>query len=75
MVWAGIFLEAKIDLVSIEAVGDGVNGEPSIGDMLRSYMLRCAGFVLADFALLNDNDCLHVTATVQQYLRALVFLP
>lgn len=71
MVWAGISMEAKTELVFIETGrhAGGLTAERYINEILGDHVIPYAGFVGENFILMQDNARPHSAAVVRQYLN------
>lgn len=71
MVWAGISIDAKTDLVFIETGRrtGGLTADRYIEEILEPYVVPYVGFVGETFILMQDNARPHSAASVRQYLQ------
>lgn len=71
MVWAGISMEAKTELVFIETGGrvGGLTANRYVEEILADHVVPYAGFVGENFILMQDNARPHTAASVRQYLQ------
>lgn len=73
MVWGGISLEARTDLVFIDRAGRGagragLTGQRYVNDILAEHVMPYAGFIGDNFLLMHDNARPHTAAIVRDYL-------
>lgn len=71
MMWAGISIQGKTELVFIPGGGrgGGLTSERYINDILRPHVLPYAELVGENFKLMHDNARCHSAATTRQYLN------
>lgn len=71
MMWAGISLEGKTELVFVPGGGrgGGLTADLYIRDILQDHVVPYAGFVGADFILMHDNARCHTAHITQQFLH------
>lgn len=67
MIWAGISLEARTDLVIWER--GAINAHRYIEDCLIPHVVPYAPFIGAQFVLMHDNARPHIANIVQRYLE------
>lgn len=67
MVWGGISLEARTELVLIQ--GGRLTADRYITDILEPHVIPYAPFVGQEFLLMHDNARPHVAGVVQNYLQ------
>ena len=63
MMWAGISLEGKTDLVFVPAGGrgGGLTAERYVTDVLRVHVVPYAAFIGENFTLMHDNARCHAS--------------
>lgn len=71
MMWAGISIEAKTELVFVPGGGrgGGLTAERYINDILLGHVLPYAGFIGENFLLMHDNARCHTARATRQYLE------
>lgn len=71
MVWAGISMQAKTELVFIETGGrvGGLTANRYIEEILQDHVVPYAGFIGENFILMQDNARPHTAGSVRQYLQ------
>lgn len=74
MVWAGISLEAKTDIVFVTGPGVGPNSRGLtahryIEEVLAEHVVPFAGYIGDNFMLMQDNARPHTARITQEYLR------
>lgn len=71
MVWAGISMEAKTELVFVETGGrsGGLTANRYIEEILVHHVVPYAGFIGENFVFMHDNARPHTAASVRQYLE------
>lgn len=70
MVWAGISLEGKTDLVFVPGGGrrGGLTAVRYIEDILLDHVVPYAGYIGEDFILMHDNARCHTARTTRQFM-------
>ena len=58
MVWAGIFLNGRTDLIEID--GGSLTGVRYRDEVLRPVVVPIARAIGQNFILMQDNDCAHI---------------
>lgn len=71
MMWAGISLEDKTELVFVPGGGrgGGLGADGYITNILLEHVVPYAGFVGEDFILMHDNARCHTARVTQQFLQ------
>lgn len=71
MMWAGISLEGKTELVFVPGGGrgGGLTADRYINDILLEHVVPYEGFVGEDFVLMHDNARCHTARITQQFLE------
>lgn len=73
MVWAGISMDAKTELVFIETGGraGGLTANRYIQEILDNHVVPYVGFIGETFILMQDNARPHSAVSVRHYLQEL----
>lgn len=71
MMWAGISLEGKTELVFVPGGGrgGGLTADRYITNILLDHVVPYAGFVGENFVLMHDNARCHTSRVTQQFLN------
>jgi transposase len=72
MMWAGISMQARTELVFIPGGGrgGGLNADRYITDILQDHVVPYAGFFDEGFHLMQDNAPCHTAGVTKAYLAA-----
>ena len=66
MVWGGVSMEARTELILLE--GGAMNADRYIREILESHVIPFAPFIGENFMLMHDNARPHVARVVSNYL-------